>query len=38
MEAIINDLMTICEVSSLQYLLVVIGLVFGVLILIKLWK
>lgn len=38
MELIINDLMTILEINNIQYLYVVIGLLFGILILWRLCK
>ena len=38
MELIINDLMKILEINNIQYLGVFIILLFGILILIKLWK
>lgn len=38
MELIINDIMTILEITNIQYLCVFIGIFFGILILIKLWK
>lgn len=38
MELIINDLMTMLEISNIQYLYVVIGIVVGALIIWRLWK
>lgn len=38
MELIINDLMTMLEISNIQYLYVAIGIVIGVLIIWRLWK
>ena len=38
MDLIINDLMTMLEISNIQYLYVVIGIVLGSLILWRLWK
>lgn len=38
MELIINDIMKILEITNIQYLYVFIGLLFGILVLVKLWK
>ena len=38
MELVINDIMTILEITNIQYLVVFIGILFGILVLIKLWK
>lgn len=38
MELIINDLMTILDITNIQFMYVFIGLLFGILIVIKLWK
>lgn len=38
MQLIIEDIMTILEITNIQYLYVFVGLLFGILILVKLWK